>query len=49
VVHNLVFVNLYDEGQAYTKREYEDWLLDAGFEDVSYPEDFLIIARRSTT
>jgi SAM-dependent methyltransferase len=49
VVHNLVFVNLYDDGQAYTKREYEDWLLDAGFEDVEYPEDFLIIARRSTS
>jgi SAM-dependent methyltransferase len=47
VVHNLVFVNLYDDGQAYTKREYEDWLLDAGFEDVSYPEDFLIIATKS--
>jgi hypothetical protein len=47
VVHNLVFVNLYDDGQAYTKREYEEWLLDAGFEDVTYPEDFLINARKS--
>jgi hypothetical protein len=49
VVHNLVFVNLYDDGQAYTKGEYEEWLLDAGFEDVTYPEDFLIIAKKSTS
>jgi SAM-dependent methyltransferase len=47
VVHNLVFVNLYDDGQAYTKREYQDWLTEAGFENVTFPEDFLIIARKS--
>jgi SAM-dependent methyltransferase len=49
VVHNLVFLNLYDDGQAYTKGEYEEWLLDAGFEDVTSPEDFLIIATKSTS
>lgn len=29
---NLIFVNLYDEGQAYTEQEHRDWLAEAGFE-----------------
>jgi predicted O-methyltransferase YrrM len=28
---NLVFLNIYDEGQAYTEREYRTWLTAAGF------------------
>lgn len=28
---NLVFINLYDEGQAYTEQEHRDWLEKAGF------------------
>jgi hypothetical protein len=31
---NLVFLNVYDEGQAYTESEYRRWLADAGFVDV---------------
>lgn len=29
---NLVFINIYDEGQAYTEQEHRDWLTEAGFE-----------------
>jgi hypothetical protein len=28
---NLVFINVYDEGQAYTEKEHKDWLEEAGF------------------
>jgi hypothetical protein len=31
--YNLVFVNLYDEGEAYTESEYRTWLEAAGFKD----------------
>jgi hypothetical protein len=31
---NLVFINVYDEGQAYTEREHREWLEEAGFGDV---------------
>ncbi len=30
---NLVFINLYDDGQAYTEKEHRDWLTGAGFEN----------------
>ncbi len=32
VAFNLVFINVYDEGRAYTVSEYREWLLEAGFE-----------------
>ena len=32
-VLSLNFLNSNDQGQAYTEREYEDWLLEAGFGD----------------
>jgi ubiquinone/menaquinone biosynthesis C-methylase UbiE len=31
VGYNLVFINVYDEGQAYTEQEHKDWLEEAGF------------------
>jgi hypothetical protein len=31
VAFNLVFINVYDEGQAYTEHEYRAWLTEAGF------------------
>jgi SAM-dependent methyltransferase len=31
VAFNLVFLNVYDEGQAYTEQEHKDWLAEAGF------------------
>ncbi len=32
-IHNLVFINFYDHGQAYTEAQHRDWLSDAGFVD----------------
>jgi hypothetical protein len=32
VMRNLVYLNIYDEGQAYTEREHREWLMEAGFE-----------------
>jgi len=32
VSFNIVFVNVYDEGQAYTEQEHKEWLKEAGFE-----------------
>ena len=29
---NLVYINVYDEGQAYTEQEYKDWLEKTGFD-----------------
>ena len=31
-IFNVVFLNIYDEGQAYTEKEYRNWLVEAGFE-----------------
>ena len=31
VGYNLVFINVYDEGQAYTEKEHRDWLEEANF------------------
>lgn len=31
VESNLYYLNIYDGGQAYTEREYKDWLAEAGF------------------
>ena len=33
VAQNLVFLNIYDGGQAYTVGEHRAWLRDAGFPD----------------
>ena len=33
VTLNVLFINIFDEGQAYTEQEYRDWLTEAGFED----------------
>jgi len=47
---NLVFVNIYDDGRAYTEGEYRSWLETAGFTDVAAKEfrggDVLITARK---
>ncbi len=31
VSFNIVFVNVFEEGQAYTEQEYKEWLEEAGF------------------
>lgn len=46
---NLVFINVYDEGQAYTEQEHKDWLEEAGFVDferITLPEEGSIITAR---
>ena len=32
---SLVFLNMYEEGGAYTEKQYRDWLKEAGFTDIS--------------
>ena len=32
---SLVFLNVYEEGGAYTEKQYHDWLKEAGFTDIS--------------
>lgn len=34
VMRSLVYLNIYDEGQAYTMKEHTQWLEEAGFTDV---------------
>lgn len=34
VAHNLLFLNVYEDGRAYTESEYRQWLGSAGFEDI---------------
>jgi SAM-dependent methyltransferase len=46
---NLVFINVYDEGQAYTEQEHKDWLEEAGFGDferIIMPDERSIIVAR---
>ncbi len=48
---NLVFINLYDDGQAYTEQEHRDWLAEADFEDferIRLSEGRSIISARKT-
>ncbi len=46
VAFNLVFVNIYEAGQAYTESEYCHWLSEAGFVDIERLGEDLIRARR---
>jgi cyclopropane fatty-acyl-phospholipid synthase-like methyltransferase len=46
VTFNLVFLNIYEDGQAYTQDEYRGWLIAAGFEAIEFIEAELISARR---
>jgi hypothetical protein len=36
---NLIFLSIYDAGQAYTEREHRSWLDDAGFADIEVQYD----------
>ncbi len=38
-ITNTIFINIYDEGQAYTEDEYQDWIIAAGF--VGFKRDTL--------
>jgi SAM-dependent methyltransferase len=50
VAFNLVFLNIYDHGQAYTEQEHRDWLTEAGFEGferIKLPDaSSIVIARK---
>ena len=46
VAFNLVFVNIYDAGQAYTEMEYRHWLSEAGFVGIERLGEDLMRARR---
>ena len=51
VCHNLVFINFYDHGQAYTEGEHRAWLEAAGFTDIerqSMPGDYGLITARNS-
>jgi hypothetical protein len=44
---NLVFINTYDDGQSFTKKEHREWLEEAGFEDTNFKlDEFTITARK---
>ena len=49
---NFAFLNIYDEGQAYTESEYRSWLAQAGFVDASrvtlpHTPNSIVTARRA--
>ncbi len=49
VMRNLIYLNLYDEGQAYTEREHREWLEEAGFnhfERKILPDEFSLMRAR---
>ena len=49
VMNNIFFLNVYDGGQAYTEQEYRDWLVEAGFENITrdiQPEGHSILFAR---
>lgn len=49
VLFNLVFVNVYDGGEAYTEREHRNWLDEAGlidFQRVTLPNGTGIVSAR---
>jgi cyclopropane fatty-acyl-phospholipid synthase-like methyltransferase len=52
VMRNLVYLNTYDEGQAYTEQEHREWLKEAGFADFErklLPDGFSLISARKLT
>jgi SAM-dependent methyltransferase len=45
VEFNLVYINVYDQGQSYTETEHRNWLEEAGFEDITIRfDEFTITA-----
>jgi 2-hydroxy-4-(methylsulfanyl)butanoate S-methyltransferase len=49
VLHNIAFLNLYDNGQAYSEGEHRGWLADAGFKDMErqiLPGGFSLMSAR---
>ncbi len=49
VAVNMNFINVFDDGQAYTESQYRDWLSDAGFMDITrkaMPGGYSLMAAR---
>jgi SAM-dependent methyltransferase len=49
VMRNLIYLNIYDEGQAYTESEHTEWLREAGFKDFQrkiLPDGFSLMKAR---
>jgi predicted O-methyltransferase YrrM len=49
VMRNLIYLNTYDEGRAYTEKEHRDWLQEAGFEEFQrklLPDGFSLMRAR---
>ena len=49
VMRNLIYLNLYDEGQAYTEKEHREWLEEAGFDRFDrkiLPDEFSLMRAR---
>lgn len=49
VMRNLVYLNIYDEGQAYTETEHREWLREGGFENFErkiLPDGFSLMRAR---
>jgi cyclopropane fatty-acyl-phospholipid synthase-like methyltransferase len=49
VMRNLVYLNVYDEGQAYTETEHREWLREEGFENFErkiLPDGFSLMRAR---
>ena len=46
VLFNLVFINIYEEGRAYTRKEYSEWLEQAGFEQIEFLSEETIKAQK---
>lgn len=42
MIFGLVFLNVYDQGKAYTENEYREMLTIAGFTDITVEHDALI-------
>lgn len=43
---NLAFINIYENGQAYTQHEYETWLEDAGYNEIRFLTEDLVTAMK---
>ena len=48
VFFNLVFINVYEEGRAYTRKEYSEWLEQAGFGQIEFLSPEMIRAQKSS-
>jgi ubiquinone/menaquinone biosynthesis C-methylase UbiE len=51
VMRNLIYLNLYEEGQAYTEKEHREWLEEAGFDRFErkiLPDEFSLMRATKT-